>query len=229
MKNKTFTLFLIVLMLIGFSYSHLLKSQTFTFQNPLPIPYIMKGNSFNIDISGAQHNFDPNGAVSNINLNVPLATYTYNETGNTGMSYLGPTLVFKKGETLNFDIFNDLPDGVNTTVHWHGLNIPAEDDGGPHQVIVNQSNWIPDFTMIDPVQTAWYHTHLMDQTTDQVIRGLAGLILVEDDDDALYDILPHDYGENDFPIIIQEKNFNLDSMTMPPTATSIIAGEKPGN
>ena len=218
---------LIAVLLLGM-VSIPLNAQTFTFKNPLPIPYIMNGTQFNIDITGGQHNFDPNGAVTNINLNVPLASYTYNETGNTGMSYLGPTLVFKKGDDLSFDIFNDLPERANTTVHWHGLNIPAQDDGGPHQVIFNQTNWKPDFTMIDQVQTAWYHTHLMDLTTIQVIKGLAGLIIVEDDDDPLSDQLPHDYGENDFPIIIQEKGFNLDSMTTPPTATSLIVSEKPG-
>jgi len=208
-----------------------MQAQTFT--NEVPIPYRMMGNSFDIDISGGQHNFDPNGSVTEININLPLATYCYNKSGQPGnehMSYLGPTLIFNKGEHLEFDITNMLPDGANTTVHWHGLNIPGEMDGGPHQVIINGSNWTPYFDVIDQVQTVWYHTHLMDLTTDQVIRGLAGLIIVEDpDNDPLYTQLPTDYGENDFPIVIQEKGFVLDSTTTPPTATAIKAGEKPGN
>ena len=219
---------LFVMMLTGYSS---LKAQTFN--NEIPVPYLMTGNDFEINISGGQHNFDPNGSVSEINMNVPLATYCYNKTGqpaNEQMSYLGPTLIFTKGERLTFDISNNLPDGANTTVHWHGLNIPGEMDGGPHQVISNASNWTPYFDMIDQVQTAWYHTHLMDLTTDQVIRGLAGLIIVEDpENDPLYSELPTDYGENDFPIVIQEKGFILDSTTTPPTATAIKAGEKPGN
>ena len=208
----------------------LLQAQTFTFKNPLPIPYTMSGKEFVIDIQGSSHNFDPNGAVTNINLNVPLPTYTYNQIGMTGMTYLGPTLIFQKGDNLTFDILNDLPNGVNTTVHWHGLNIPASSDGGPHQVIQNATIWtpLPNFDMIDPVQTVWYHTHLMNETTDQVIRGLAGMMIVQDVNDPLHNKLPQNYGENDFPIIIQEKNFNLDESTTPPTATSIIAGEKPG-
>jgi bilirubin oxidase len=186
-------------------------------------------DTFSIDIAGCIHNFDPEGAVSNINLNVALPTYCYNQNGSSIMTYLGPTLIFEKGDQQSFNIVNNLPNSINTTVHWHGLNIPAKDDGGPHQVILNGSTWTPGFMMIDPVQTCWYHTHLMNETTDQVIRGLAGLIIVKDNTDPLRAQLPHSYGENDFPIIIQEKGFNLDSTTNPPTATSIIAGEKPGN
>jgi FtsP/CotA-like multicopper oxidase with cupredoxin domain len=209
------------------SLSPVLRAQTF--DNPIPIPYLMQGNSFSIDIGTAMHNFDPNGTIDSINLNVPLEAYCYNQTGSTGMTYLGPTLIFNKGEVLDFDITNNLPPSVNTTVHWHGLNIPAQMDGGPHQVILNGGNWTPGFTVIDPVQTIWYHTHLMDATTDQVIRGLAGMIIVEDSNDPLWTQLPHDYGENDFPIVIQEKNFILDRSTSPPLATEIKAGEKPGN
>jgi len=226
MKTKA-TLRVLLLAALIISMSPLLSGQTFT--NPVPIPYLMPGNSFSIDIQTAMHNFDPNGSRSDINLNVPLEAYCYNETGNTGMSYLGPTLIFQKGATLNFDITNNLPPSVNTTVHWHGLNIPAKMDGGPHQVIVNNSSWTPNFTVFDPVQTIWYHTHLMNETTDQVVRGLAGLIIIEDENDPFLPLLPHDYGQNDFPIVIQEKGFILDSMTTPPTATAIKAGEKPGN
>ena len=209
------------------------QSQAQTFSNEVPIPYLITGNNFEIDISGGLHNFDPNGSVTGADLNESLATYCYNKTGQPSgeqMTYLGPTLVFTKNEFLEFNIANNLPDNANTTVHWHGLNIPGEMDGGPHQVIENGSAWTPYFTVIDEVQTAWYHTHLMDLTTDQVIRGLAGLLIVEDpDNDPLYSQLPNDYGVNDLPIVIQEKGFVLDSTTTPPTATAIIAGEKPGN
>lgn len=227
MKNTYYLLHLLLAAILIIA-TPVLKAQTFS--NPVPIPYIMPGPHFDIDIFGAQHNFDPNGSVTDINLNVPLATYCYNEIGNTGMSYLGPTLIFEKGENLTFNITNFLPDNANTTVHWHGLNLPAEMDGGPHQVIFNGTTWSPFFPSIDDVQTAWYHTHLMDLTTDQVIRGLAGMIIVDDpENDPLYDVFPNEYGINDFPIVIQEKGFVLDSTTTPPTAMAIKAGEKPGN
>lgn len=226
MNNKTTLLNLLIIFTLLF-ITPFLKAQNFN--NPIPIPYLMLGNSFSIDISQGSHNFDPNGSIDSVNLNVALDTYCYNQSGNIGISYLGPTLIFSKGEELDFDITNNLPSPVNTTVHWHGLNIPAEMDGGPHQVIVNGNNWTPFFTVVDPVQTIWYHTHLMDKTTEQVIRGLAGLIIIEDENDPLRPQLPHNYGANDFPIVIQEKDFILDRTQSPPKATKIKAGEKPGN
>jgi FtsP/CotA-like multicopper oxidase with cupredoxin domain len=230
MKSSFMYKFLIQLIIL-LSFSQIINAQSF--KNEIPVPYIMPGDHFEINIAEGQHNFDPNGFVTDFNLNVPLATYCYNKLGqpaNEKMSYLGPTLIFTKDHELTFDISNSLPDGANTTVHWHGLNIPAPMDGGPHQVIENGSNWTPYFNMIDEVQTCWYHTHLMDLTTDQVIRGLAGMIIVEDPaSDPLYQTLPKNYGENDFPLVIQEKGFVLDSTTTPPTAVAIKAGEKPGN
>jgi len=230
MRTNSIYKFLMQLILL-LSISQFTNAQIF--KNEIPVPYQVQGDHFEIDIAGGQHNFDPNGFVTDINLNVPLATYCYNKTGQAAdekMSYLGPTLIFTEDHELTFDISNLLPDGANTTVHWHGLNIPAAMDGGPHQVIFNGSNWTPYFNMIDEVQTCWYHTHLMDLTTDQVIRGLAGMIIVEDPaNDPLYQVLPHNYGQNDFPLVIQEKGFVLDSTTTPPTAVAIKAGEKPGN
>ncbi len=222
------TIFLFLCLALSAGFLSVLQAQNFA--NPLPIPYLLPGPEFDIEITSAQHNFDPNGTLTDINLNVMLSTYCYNEVGNTGMTYNGPTLAFEKGEEMNFDITNSIDEDMGTTVHWHGLNIPAKEDGGPHQVIEHNTTWSPNLPIVDPVQTIWYHSHLMDFTTDQVIRGMAGLIVVEDpENDPLYSELPHDYGVNDIPLNIQEKGFVLDSSTTPPTATAIKAGEKPGN
>ncbi len=226
MINNTTTQLLFLLVL---TMSNVLPAGAQIFPNPIPIPTTIGGNNFPIGITASTHNFDPNGFQTDINLNVPLPTYCYNFSQTLAMTYLGPTVIFTKGFQNFINITNNLPPGINTTVHWHGLNVPAIMDGGPHQVIANGSTWSPTFKVIDPVQTAWYHTHLMDQTTIQVIKGLAGMIIVRDFNDPLQALLPHSYGENDFPIIIQEKGFVLDSTTTPPTATAMIAKEKPGN
>lgn len=199
------------------------------FVNEIPIPYQMTGNNFSISIESGMHNFDPNGFNTSFDLNVPLATYCYNQQGNSGMSYLGPTLIFNEGDSIHFEIQNNLPNNDSTTVHWHGLNIPAPMDGGPHQVIFNGDTWFPKFRVIDRPQTAWYHTHLMDRTTDQVIQGLAGTIVVKNTSAAIESQLPNDYGLNDFPIIIQEKKFDVDTTVTPHVATGIHVSELPGN
>lgn len=194
------------------------------FLNPIPIPPLITGSTFNLQADSAQHNFNPN--QKNDSLNGLIGAYCYNEVGKKDMSYLGPTLVWKRGADLNINITNKLT-GHYTTTHWHGLNLPSIMDGGPHEAFKPDSTWQPRFQVIDPVQTVWYHSHLMDSTTEQVILGLAGMIIVEDSEDKLRDKLPHDYNSNDFPIIIQEKAFKVDTITH--KVTQQVYGDKPGN
>jgi FtsP/CotA-like multicopper oxidase with cupredoxin domain len=177
------------------------------FVNPIPIPNLVTGNIFNLTVQPATHNFNPN--VQGDSLNAAIRTYCYNETGTNVMSYLGPTMVWRKGQPLQINVTNDL--NTRTTVHWHGLNLPSQWDGGPHEIIESSGGtWQPHFSVIDPIQTVWYHSHLMDTTTLQVILGLAGMIIIEDPvNDNLRALLPHDYNANDFPIVIQEKGFNF--------------------
>lgn len=141
-------------------------------------------------------------------LNGVVGTYAYNQTDSSAMTYLGPTMVWKRGQPIQLNVTNGLY--VRTTAHWHGVNLPSALDGGPHEIIESGATWQPNLTVIDPVQTVWYHSHLMDSTTLQVIYGLAGMIIIEDPgNDNLRALLPHDYGQNDFPIVIQEKGFNF--------------------
>ena len=48
-------------------------------------------------------------------------------------AYLGPVVRAKQEQTLPFDVANGI--GDVTTIHWHGLHIPGDIDGGPHQEI----------------------------------------------------------------------------------------------
>ena len=61
----------------------------------------------------------------------------------------------------------------------------------------------------DKASLCWYHSHMLEQTGEQVLRGLAGLFLVEDDE-SLALRLPSDYGVDDIPLIIQDRRFNAD-------------------
>jgi FtsP/CotA-like multicopper oxidase with cupredoxin domain len=210
------------------------------FVNPVPIPYAIEGPDWRLDIIDTLHNFDPNGAVDTVidqsngtthvfNLNRSIQAYAYNNPDSTNvpgaMTYSGPTFIVPRTNTwIDFPITNKAD--TTTTVHWHALNLPAESDGGPHQRIQKDSTWHSIFPIIEEVQTAWYHSHLMDFTTDQVTRGMAGMMYVQDpNNDPLYSQLPNEYGVNDIPLNIQAKNFNFDSLN---NVTSIKAGEKPG-
>lgn len=70
--------------------------------------------------------------------------------------------------------------GEDTTVHWHGLLVPAEADGGPHQVIAPGARWTASFTVANPASTCWFHPHTHGSTGRQVVMGLAGLLIVDE-------------------------------------------------
>ncbi|WP_170763181.1 multicopper oxidase domain-containing protein [Ruegeria lacuscaerulensis] len=47
--------------------------------------------------------------------------------------FLGPAVRLRRGDDVVMHVKNALPEP--TTVHWHGLIIPGDADGGPHQII----------------------------------------------------------------------------------------------
>jgi FtsP/CotA-like multicopper oxidase with cupredoxin domain len=120
-------------------------------------------------------------------------------------AYLGPTIRAQRGDTLQLDVANQL--GEATTLHWHGLHFPAAMDGGPHQVIPDGVTWSPRFTIKQEAATLWYHPHMLGQTAAQVGRGLAGLLLI-DDDNPVQALLPHTYGVDDIPLVLQDAAFD---------------------
>lgn len=118
---------------------------------------------------------------------------------------LGPTLIFRKGSTVQMHVTNNLQD--TTTVHWHGMHLPAVMDGGPHQVIAPGQTWNPVWVVKNDAATYWYHPHLHMKTSQQLVQGLSGMIIVRDDaENAL--ALPRTYGVDDIPLILTEKRFD---------------------
>ncbi|MCP4387613.1 MAG: multicopper oxidase domain-containing protein [Gammaproteobacteria bacterium] len=67
-----------------------------------------------------------------------------------------------------------------STLHWHGLNLPAAMDGGLHQVIDPGKTWAPTFSIGQGASTQWYHSHMYHRTGKQVYYGLAGLFYIDD-------------------------------------------------
>lgn len=135
-----------------------------------------------------------------------LEGYEADTLGYNG-DYLGPLIRVRRGDEVKIHVDNQLDQ--ETTVHWHGLEVDAEMDGGPHQIIEAQGEWKPHFTIDQPAATLWYHPHVMGTTGEQVYQGLAGLFYIEDEESDRLD-LPKDYGENDIPLIVQDKRFSAD-------------------
>ena len=141
-------------------------------------------------------------------------------------SYLGPTLRATRGEDVRVNVSNSL--GQQTTIHWHGMHLPAKADGNPHQPINPGTTWSPQWRIDQAAASLWYHPHPHGLTADHVYRGIAGLFLI--DDDQVDDLgLPGDYGVDDVPLIIQDKRFNTDgslNLDEPPFNSVGLLGSK---
>ena len=161
---------------------------------PLIEPTIENGVShYELTIGASQHDYKQASMTD---------TYSYN-----GMSVLGPTLRLRTGDSVVISVTNELDQP--TTTHWHGADVPAEDDGGPHSLIEPGTTWVADFDVIQPAATLWYHPHFHGTTAEHVYRGGAGLIIIEDDNSAAT-LLPATYGVDDIPVIIQDRDFTSD-------------------
>ena len=148
---------------------------------------------YDLTIGASQHDYEQASLTD---------TYSYN-----GLPVLGPTLRLKTGASVAISVTNEL--GEVTTTHWHGGDVPAEDDGGPHSPIEPGATWIADFEVIQPAATLWYHPHSHGTTAEHVYLGAAGLLII-DDDNPTGAALPSTYGVDDIPVIIQDRAFTAD-------------------
>ncbi|REJ05104.1 copper oxidase [Microbacterium bovistercoris] len=127
------------------------------------------------------------------------------ETWGFNGAFLGPTLRATRGEKVAVQVDNEL--GRPTSVHWHGMHLPAAMDGGPHQMVEPGATWTPSWTVDQPASTLWYHPHPHGETEEHVYRGLAGMFILDDDASAAAS-LPNEYGVDDLPLIVQDKKFD---------------------
>lgn len=168
-------------------------------RNELMIPELLEPtvvggvNTFDLSLGPSSHDFGT-GVLTD--------TIAYN-----GQPILGPTLRWPSGTDVQLRVTNHLEEG--TTAHWHGADVPAEDDGGPHSRIDPGRTWTAAFPVIQPAATLWYHPHLMGASAEQVFAGAAGMIIVDDDNPAAAD-LPRTYGVDDIPVILQDREFTAD-------------------
>ena len=174
-----------------FAFLFLIKSSSVDAQyNPLWIPDTLSGTVFNLNLRDTVKQFLPGPSTPTMGIN-----------GN----WWGPTLFFNKGDTVYMNVMNGLMD--TTTLHWHGIHLPAVMDGGPHQVIPPMTTWMPYFKVMNNAATYWYHPHLHMMTEEHVINGLGGLIIVRDSNEAALN-LPRMYGIDDIPLVLSDRRFD---------------------
>ncbi len=168
-------------------------------ETPLPIPPILENTSK--DPKVAKYTLTVEKGVTEFKPGAPNITYGYNGP------LLGPTIRAKRGQRVEITVTNKLRE--YTTVHWHGMLLPGEMDGGPHQVVQPDSKWQASFTINQPAATLWYHPHGIGNTASQVYRGLAGMFILDDKESLKLDI-PKKYGVDDFPLIVQDRRISRD-------------------
>jgi len=167
-------------------------------QNALKVPELLTGAREN-----GRTAYRLQVARGNSSFLTGLTTPTYGINGD----YLGPTIRLRDGDDVTMHVSNNL--GEPTTMHWHGLHVPASADGGPHLVIDDGSTWSPEFQVMEKAGTFWYHSHLLNNTGEQVYRGLAGMIIVDDEESRDLSV-PAEYGVDDIPLVVQDRRFNAD-------------------
>ncbi|MCL1693428.1 MAG: multicopper oxidase domain-containing protein [Actinomycetia bacterium] len=126
-------------------------------------------------------------------------------------SYLGPTFRFQRGQRVRLVFDNEIPD--ESIVHWHGLDVPEDMDGHPRFAVPEGGRYVYEFTVDNRAGTYWYHPHPHGRTGPQVYAGMAGLILISDDEE---DALTLPRGEFDIPLVIQDRTFNGDELVYLP-------------
>ena len=116
----------------------------------------------------------------------------------------GPMIEVTEGDHLRIEFKNNVPQQPST-IHWHGLEIPANQDGNPSDPIASGSSRNYEFDI--PAGSAgsyWYHPHPHGFTAEQVYRGLAGPLIVR----SKADPLPAELG--DTVLFISSVSLNTD-------------------
>ena len=91
--------------------------------------------------------------------------------------YPGPMIDVREGDTVRIVFKNQL--SQTSTIHWHGLPIPPEQDGNPMDMVLPGSTRTYTFTLpLGSAGTYWFHPHPHQTTHQQVFMGLAGSFIV---------------------------------------------------
>ena len=108
----------------------------------------------------------------------PLDVWAYNG------QVPGPTLRVRVGERVHVKFTNRLP--METTIHWHGVRVPNPMDGVAgvtQEPVPPDGSFVYEFVPKD-AGTFWFHPHI--RSSEQVERGLFGVLVVEDREPAPY-------------------------------------------
>ena len=190
--------FILIVLLSSFTFLH-------AQYNTMSMPEALYGTTFNLNIHESTKqlrtgNLTVTGAINN-------------ET------FWGPTLFINKGDEVHLNVTNNLNE--STTVHWHGMHLPAVMDGGPHQIIPAGTLWQPYWTVMNQASTLWYHPHLHETTQAQITKGVGGFIIVKDPIESAL-ALPRTYGVDDVVLALTSRSYTTaNQFDSPPTSNRV--------
>ncbi|MEO6518515.1 MAG: copper resistance system multicopper oxidase, partial [Pseudoxanthomonas sp.] len=124
----------------------------------------------------------------------------------------GPVLRWREGDTVTVRVANRL--GVDTSIHWHGILLPANMDGVPgfsfHGIAPGET-----FSyrfQLKQAGTYWYHAH----SSLQEAKGVYGAIVIEPREadpiaaDRDYVVLLSDWSDEDPHAIVRKLKIQAD-------------------
>ncbi|MBI4203419.1 MAG: multicopper oxidase domain-containing protein [Betaproteobacteria bacterium] len=136
----------------------------------------------------------------------PLLAY---ESEHEGRTFLNPILRVRSGTAVGIKFWNALDE--ESIIHWHGFKVDSNNDGHPHYAVSGGGTYDYQFTVANRAATYWYHPHPHHLTGKQTYLGLAGLFIVEDDDEVRLQLaLDLKLGETDIPLLIQDKRLDAE-------------------
>ncbi len=99
-------------------------------------------------------------------------------------SHPGPLIELVEGQHVAITLQNGLAN--DTTIHWHGLPIPANQDGNPMDPVPAGATRVYEYDLpVGSAGTYWYHPHPHLNTAEQVARGLAAPLIIRAGADPL--------------------------------------------
>lgn len=126
-------------------------------------------------------------------------------------SYLGPVLRVRRGDRVRVHFENRLDEP--SIVHWHGLDVPERADGHPRLAVEAGQSYDYEFEVANRAGTYWYHPHPHMRTAAQAYRGMAGLLIVHDDEE---DALKLPSGDAELPCVLQDRRFDAGNQLIYP-------------
>ena len=159
-------------------------------RSTLPIPSVVRpgrGELVELRLQKGSHEFVSGKSAPSLGVNGAL---------------LGPAIVLTRGDQLNVRVTNGLDE--DSVLHWHGLLVPGEADGGPHSAIRPGASAAVTAAVDQPAATLWYHAHPHHRSAWQTAMGIGGFLIVEDEASRGLG-LPLAWGVDDIPLAIQDK------------------------